>query len=75
MRHSSKVFEEQKCIVRKALVREVTDSNERWPVYKCPTCNAIEALARKFGLDIDEIWQQGLAQRAPREVGKEVSET
>ena len=70
MRHSSEVLEEQKYIVRKALVREVADSNERWPATGCPTCDAIGALARKFGLDIDEIWRQGLAQRAPREVGK-----
>ena len=63
MRYPTMVLEEQKSIVRKALIHEVANSNERWPAHKCPTCDAITILARKWGLDISKIWEWGLAIR------------
>lgn len=66
MRHPTKVLHEQRRIVHRALVREVFNSNECWPVTRCVACDAVSALAKKFDLDIDAIWKESLEQRGVR---------
>ena len=58
MRYPSRVKTQQRAIVLEAIQREIVGARGHEHTYQCEVCDALRALAKKFDIDIDILWEE-----------------